>query len=186
MCGPAALLATSLIVSAAGTAITYQGEQEQATSTAQYQKKAAQEGQALAKQQYDINIAQENKKQQQETEAQAQQTTQVRKEAAQARAQARVSASAAGVSGLNVDSLIADYDRQEANSIYSINRNREFGLQQSELNKQTIRTQGMAQLSSTRFKPIFGPSLSGTLTGAVSSGIGDYAAYNSGGYGKVN
>ncbi len=177
MCDATALIATSLIVGAASQYSQYEGQKQQAKGQYRYAKAAAEEGQALAKQNFQIANAQESERQREEDEAASQQTTQVRKEAAQARSTARVAAGEAGVSGLSVDALLADFDRQEAASTNSINRNRELSMRQSGFTKLGIRANGMNQLSNTRFRPIAKPSGLNLALGIGSETLAGYNRY---------
>jgi hypothetical protein len=177
LCDATALVAASLIVGTASQVAQYQGQQAQAKQQYRYAKAAAEEGQALAKQNFQIANAQESELQREEQEAASQQITQVRKQAAQARSTARVAAGEAGVSGLSVDALLADFDRQEAASVNNINRNRELSLRQSGFTRMGIRANGMNQLSSTRFRPIARPSLTELGLNIGSESLSAYNRY---------
>jgi hypothetical protein len=176
-CDATALVAASLIVGTASQVAQYQGQQQQARQQYRYAKAAAEEGQAAAKQNFQIANAQESERQREEAEASSQQISQIRKQAAEARSTARVAAGEAGVSGLSVDALLADFDRQEATSVNAVNRNRELSLRQSGFTRLGIRANGMNELSSTRFKPIARPSLTELGLGVASEGLSSYNRY---------
>ncbi len=171
-------VAAALIVGAAQVGYQYYGEQKQAKATARFQDRAAKEGQALAKQNFDNQQAQVQQQQQEENEASSQQIQQVQKEAAAGRAQARVASGEAGVTGLSVDALISDFSNQEADSLSTIKRNSFFKRRQLKMEQLGLRAQGMNQLASTRYQPVRGPSAVGAGLSIAGQGLDAYTKYN--------
>lgn len=165
------------MVGAGTAAASYKGQQDAAKTTASYQKSAALEGQALARQSWELQNQQESERQKEESQASSQQISSVNREASKARASARVAAGEAGVSGLSVDALLADFDRQEASSVNAINYNREMNARQSSMNLRGIRANAMNQLSSTRFKPVARPSALNSGLEIAGMGLDAYTKY---------
>ncbi len=149
-------VATAIAI--AGLAIQYQGQQKQASSEFSYREATRKEGESLAKHSFFNQIHLEQTQQSEEDEAASSEQIQIQREGAQARATARVAAGEAGVSGLSVDALLADFDRQEAEYSGSIQRTREFSARQSAYNLASMRANGMSQIASTRYAPIARPS----------------------------
>ncbi len=176
MCNPAtavlALGALSIVTSVATGVIQYVGQQQQAESQAQYQSalmqarnQEIQDNTAIANESFLQQTQQINLRQQQEDEKASQDIQQVQIEAAKARATARVSAGEAGVSGLSVDSLLADYYRQEDVFRESVRRNRQLGRLQSREDIKGLKAQAEGRIASVRPyvpEPIVRPSFLGT------------------------
>lgn len=171
-------VAAALIVGAAQTGYQYYGEKQQAKSQARFQEAAAKEGQELAKESFQNQQTDIQNRAQEQSEADAQQVGQVKKEAAQARSQARVASGEAGVAGLSVDALLADFSNQEAESLGTIKRNTFFRKRQLQQEQLGLRAQGMNQLASTRFAPIRGPSSIGAGLSIAGQGLTAYTKYN--------
>jgi hypothetical protein len=171
-------VAAALILATAETGYQYYGEQQQAKSNARFQDQAAKEGQALAKESFQQQQTDIQNRAQEQNEATAQQIGQVKKEASQARSQARVASGEAGVAGLSVDALLADFSNQESDSISTIKRNSYFQRRQLQQEQLGIRAQGMNQLASTRYAPIRGPSAIGAGLSIAGSSLSAYNKYN--------
>ncbi len=161
MCEPTtwaiALTGLSIVTSAASSIANYAGQQQQATAQATYQQQLAQErdeqileNNKLANESYLQQAQQINLGQQQEAEKAAQEIQSAQREAAQARARTRVAAGEAGVAGLSVESLFADFYRQEAVYRESIRRNREFSKQQAKENIRGLRGEAQGRIASIK------------------------------------
>lgn len=174
MCNPVALLAVTTLAS---TAMQYKGAQDQAKSQQRFAKRQAEEGAALARADFDLQNQVLAERDQQEQEAASQAVTEVQREAAQARASTRVAAGEAGVAGLSVDALLAEFDMQEAAAVYNIKRNRQHSVSQADLSRKGIRAQTAQNIGRTRYAPISRPSLVAHGLQAAGDAAGLYAKY---------
>ncbi|MDX2086033.1 MAG: hypothetical protein SFZ03_11680 [Candidatus Melainabacteria bacterium] len=154
MCEPisataaAVLSGLAIVASTASGIVGYIGQSQAASQQAAYQSALAQqrnqqiaENQRLAQEAYLQQAHQVNLRQQQEEEKASQETQSAQIEAMQARARARVASGEAGVSGLSVDNLIADFYRQEDVYKQGIQRNVELSRQQSQEDIKGLRAQ---------------------------------------------
>jgi hypothetical protein len=176
MCNPAtavlALGALSIVTSAATGIIQYVGQRQQADAQAQYQaalmqarNQEIQDNMALANESFLQQSQQLHLRDQQEDESASQDIQKVQIEAAKARATARVAAGEAGVSGLSVDSLLADFYRQEDVFRESVRRNRQLGRLQTKEDIKGLRAQAQGRVASVRPytpEPIVRPNFLGT------------------------
>ncbi len=176
MCNPAtavlALGALSIVTSAATGIIQYVGQRQQADAQTQYQaalmqarNQEIQDNMALANESFLQQSQQLHLRDQQEDESASQDIQKVQIEAAKARATARVAAGEAGVSGLSVDSLLADFYRQEDVFRESVRRNRQLGRLQTKEDIKGLRAQAQGRIASVRPyipEPIVRPNFLGT------------------------
>lgn len=176
MCEPAtlamALTGLSIVTSAASGVVNYMGQARQAATQAAYQQQLVQsrdeqitENNQLANESFLQQARQVNYRLQEEDEKASQDIQQVQREAAQARATARVSAGEAGVSGLSVENLFADFYRQEAAYRDSVRRNRQFGRLQAKEDIKGLRAQAQGRIASLRPylpEPVVRPNFMGT------------------------
>jgi hypothetical protein len=178
MCEPisattaAVLSGLAIVASTASGIVGYIGQSQAASQQAAYQSALAQqrnqqiaESQRLAQEAYIQQSQQINLRQQQEEEKASQETQSAQIEAMQARARARVASGEAGVSGLSVDNLIADFYRQEDVYKQSVQRNVEFSRQQSQEDIKGLRSQAEGRYQAIQPylpEPIARPSFLGT------------------------
>jgi hypothetical protein len=176
MCEPAtislALGGLAIATSAATGIVSYMGQQRQADAGVAYQEALIQshnnqmiQNAALATESYTQQAQQLAVREQEEDEKAGQDIQQTQLEAAQARARARVAAGEAGVAGLSVDSLFADFYRQEDIFRESVRRNRELGRQQYKRNLKGLQSQAQGRIASIQPyvpKPVIRPSFLGS------------------------
>jgi hypothetical protein len=176
MCEPAtislALGGLAIATSAATGIVSYMGQQRQADAGVTYQEALIQshnnqmiQNAALATESYTQQAQQLAVREQEEDEKASQDIQQTQIEAAQARARARVAAGEAGVAGLSVDSLFADFYRQEDIFRESVRRNRELGRQQYKRNLKGLQSQAQGRIASIQPyvpKPVIRPSFLGS------------------------
>jgi hypothetical protein len=178
MCEPISATAVAVLSGLAIAASTvsgivgYVGQQRAANQQQAYQDALVQqrnqqiiENQRLAQEAYLQQSQQVNVRQQQEEEKAVQDTQSFQIEAMQARARARVASGEAGVSGLSVDNLIADFYRQEDFYKQGIQRNVEFSRQQSQEDIKGLRSQTEGRYQTIQPylpEPVVRPSLLGT------------------------
>lgn len=178
MCEPisataaAVLSGLAIVASTASGIVGYIGQSQAASQQAAYQSALAQqrnqqiaENQRLAQEAYLQQAHQVNLRQQQEEEKASQETQSAQIEAMQARARVRVASGEAGVSGLSVDNLIADFYRQEDVYKQGIQRNVDFSRQQSQEDIKGLRAQAEGRYQAIQPylpEPIARPSFLGT------------------------
>lgn len=178
MCEPisattaAVLSGLAIVASTASGIVGYIGQSQAANQQAAYQSALAQqrnqqilENQRLAQESYLRQAQQVNIRQQQEEEKASTELQSTQIEAMQARARARVASGEAGVTGLSVDNLIADFYRQEDVYKQGVQRNVEFSRQQSQEDIKGLRAEaeGRAQAIQPYLpEPVARPSFLGT------------------------
>lgn len=172
-----ALLVTSLVVGAATSYTAYQGQEQAAKAQARYNAQAAAEGEKLARESLEIQSRQMALRAQQEEEAKAQAIAQTNREFMRAKATAKVAAGEAGVAGLSIDQLLADFDNLEALELGAIERNDQFEDQQLETEKLGIRANMNQRLSSLRTAPVPRPSQTAAVLGFTGSALNSYSRY---------
>ncbi len=158
MCGAAAIPLIGLAVSTASAAAAYKAADDQASTTENFQKAAAKEGAASARASFDSQNADIQARSREEDSAAAQAIAVNQREASKAKATARVASGEAGVSGLSVDALLNDFNRQEDDYTNSVLNNRAIGRRQEQGALKGIRAGYGSQLSSLRTAPVRRPS----------------------------
>lgn len=153
----AQMMYASMAIAAATTAAQYASQQQQAQAAARYQETQAEENAKqmeqnakLARESYYLSTAQLDQQDMQKDAAHSQDMLANQIAGAKARATARVAAGEAGVSGLSVDSLVADFHRQEAMYRNSAENNRENERAQVQMEKQGLRAQADGRIQSVR------------------------------------
>ena len=115
MCDPAAMFALSVASTVAGV----EGQRQQAKAQNAYNDQQAKN----AMEAYRANLAQTNLQQSQEHAAATQKVNENNRAAEAAKAKALVSAGESGISGLSVDTLLADLSGEQARYNESVNQN---------------------------------------------------------------
>lgn len=194
MCAPAIFALTSLFVGLAGSAVSYMGQQQMANQQAAYQQqlmnlerqRALQEQQQLL-----VRNMQEQEamrlRQSQEKEAASRELNKVAMEARAASSRATVAAGEAGVSGLSVDALLGEINRQELGYFEASRRQDQM---RSVYYDQTMKNQNKAlemnlDASSLGYqmniasinRPIQRPSFAAFAIDAVGQGLGAYQRF---------
>src|SRR3546814_897671 len=154
---PAVMMIASTAITAAGAAASVMGQKDSAAQQRAYQNALAvqrnqqiEENRKLAVNSYIEQSKQLDAADAQKDAAAQQDIAESARQAAQARATARVAAGEAGVSGLSVDSLLADYHRNEARYRDAVKHNREGEKAQLKLEKGGLRSQAEARIQSIR------------------------------------
>ncbi|WP_107329059.1 virion core protein, T7 gp14 family [Metapseudomonas otitidis] len=122
----------------------------------------------------DSYIAIQNR-QQQEAESAAQQVEERRRESVRQMSSAYAAAGEAGVSGLSVQSILADIGATAARDISTIEQNRDWSLDQLNSEMSGARNQAMSQMNATTAG--VRPSGWATALQIGSSAVGAYASY---------
>lgn len=173
----------------------YMGQKQAADAQVKYQERQSAENArvinataAAANQDYINKSFQENVRQRQEEIAANNERENVMLQSAQARARAKVDAGASNInisSSPSIKGLINDFSVQEGRGLQNINTQREFELQQSQLNKESYRAQAQSAVNSIpRFipSPVAQPSLLGTVFQTGASIAGSLNSYYSNRY----
>lgn len=158
-------------MSAAQTGMQIRGQQIQAKTQAEVQRRASE----AERQRYLHEVSSMRMQQQQEQVAAAQKLSESARKAMEARATARASAGEAGVAGLSVDALINDLTRKEAE--YSFNVQEQGRM--SDVNRQLqLRDAGLGFTNSMLRinKPIEQPNYLGAALSGARTGLSTYSA----------
>ncbi len=166
-----------LVIAAGSTAYTYYENDKAVEAQNEFNEKQAQEGAALANEAFKNQANQVNLRTQQEREAAAQELTLNAKKAAEARATARVSAGEAGVSGVSVDHLIMDYQRQELEYASAVNRNQQMGEAQSQEELKGFRSGALDRALAFQRPTINRPSYLAAGADIANQGLATYSRY---------
>lgn len=123
MCEATTIAAAAVAaVSAAGTGASYSAQHQKAKAQANHQRKVAEGTNTAANRAYLQQVSQEQGASKQKLSA-------AQREARQAQSAARVSAGEAGVSGLSIDALLDDFNRQRRTQASAIQKNYQWASQ---------------------------------------------------------
>ncbi|NDB35827.1 MAG: hypothetical protein EB023_10930 [Flavobacteriia bacterium] len=189
MCSPAiAFAGVGLALGVAQSYIQYQSQMDYANAQAQAQNDAIRQQQEyqnrliqLENERYQAETNAVRARQLQEQQALARQGQQARKEVQALQATALVQSGEAGVTGLSVDALLADFTRQELNYQEAILRERQnkdayYNEQLRQNRMQSAFT--MAEMNRPiTSQPIARPSAAGLAIGMLGQGVGAYRDY---------
>lgn len=184
MCGPAAIPIATLVISVASTAASFVSARKQASAQAAYQSQQAEEynrvnalNHQAAQQEYVEQSAAERMSQMQEKAAADQQTQAVQREALQKQGQMLASTNA---SGLALDYLLADYDRQEGTQKDLIRQQYEFGAANSDTAVRAYRDKTQTRIDGQQRyipSPVNAPSFLGSALEIGAAGLGAWDGY---------
>jgi hypothetical protein len=174
VCDVSLILTGVMIASTVASGVTgYMGQMKAAKAQEQYQNQlvkdqsiyrnqvAEQANKSFIDQSYQANL-----RLQQEAEAAGDETFQRNQEAAQLRARTRTAAGEAGVSGLSVDNLLADYQRQQDYANMNTQTNLLFSKKQTAEDVKGMRADAISKVSGVRNyipSPVQRPSLLSTI-----------------------
>ncbi len=175
MCDAVAI--AGLVIAAAST--TYSVSEQNQTVKAQNKinQAAADEGAALAAEAFKDQAGQARLADAEAAEAAAKDKFNNSRRAAEARETVRVSAGEAGVAGVSVDSLIADFYGQEAEYGGSVDRNLQLDASQTEMNLKGLRAGAIDRTIASRRAKINKPSFAAAGLQIANQGIGAYDNY---------
>jgi hypothetical protein len=171
MCYAAAIPIVTLIISAAATAYSV----DQQNQTVKTEKEARKQGQESAAQSFRNQSSDVNRSLQQQEEATINAKVENAKRAAEARATARTSSGQAGVAGLSVDNLLADFYRQEATYRQVTDTNFSYTVDQSQRELQGLRAGTTSRLNALNPAPV--PGYLGAGLQIVGQGVQAYDQY---------
>lgn len=163
MCDIKTMASAALAIST--SVLDYQAQDTQADAQEEYNKQI----------QKNAEVAHQNdlealRVQQQQDEDQAEEEIfQNQVAARQARSRAKTAAGESGVTGLSVDALLADFERQEANFKDAVTANLANRDQQRRLEENSALTRYQSRVNSRQ--PVSRPSLTGTALNLASQGL---------------
>lgn len=171
MCGPLMTAVGGFLISAASTAIGFVGQQQAYSQQLQYHNENAARADADMKRGY---ISTQRRMIQEEAAA-AGERQEVAREGRAARARAMTAAGEAGVSGLSVDALLADFYGREAEFMDRSYQQVEWSHQQLTENMHGIRSQAEDRINAVP-KPVK-PSFIDAGLRIAGAGLNSYTQY---------
>jgi hypothetical protein len=175
MCYVAAVPIITLLLTAASTAYTV----DQQNKSVSAQNKATDIAQESARESFRQQASTTNLRLQQEQEAATNAKIENAKRAAEARGTARASAGQAGVSGMSVDNLFADFYRQEAQYRFVTDSNLAAVQEQTARDLQGLKAGTQSRINSLRKEAMPGYLGAGLRIGDASVGAYDKYKRNS-------
>jgi hypothetical protein len=168
--GAGAIAGLQMLTSVAGAGIGFMQQQQQADAQNAYYEQNERAAQQAAIQEY-ANV-QNSGIQQRNADSQKKFETAV--QGLRARGTVRESAGSAGVTGLSVDALVADYYGQEGRQQDAINQNYEITKGNIQSQMDAIKSRTTARINSVRTAedPSFAPFAIRGLSGILSAGAG--------------
>jgi len=157
MCDPVSLGAASLAISTAATGASFYAKSQQAEARNEAAEQAA-------IQKYNT----QNTRLRQEQEAATREKLRLEKQSAEKQATAKVAAGEANVTGNSVESLMADFERQEADYKSVMNRNMDMKTLQVKQSMEGINNNAKNRMTS-------GPSGVGAALSVAGDAVGTYA-----------
>lgn len=175
MCEASTLALASLAIGTAQSIAQYQAADAQADAQEEYNRRL----QENAAQAYQNDLELLQLQQQQDEDSAQEETFRNQVAAREAKARAKTAAGEAGVSGLSVDALLADFDRQEANFKNSVLENLGNRNAQRDAEKNSALTRYQSRVNSAQ--PVSRPNVIGTGLNIAGQGLSiaqDYQRYN--------
>tara|TARA_R100000808_G_scaffold13906_1_gene33288 strand:- start:1733 stop:2290 length:558 start_codon:yes stop_codon:yes gene_type:complete len=165
----------STVLSVAGTAINFIGQQQEARAQDRMNRQRQQLGTQRALENYKLQTSQAYRRLSQEREAAANEIGEVARQSRRAQAVGVVSAGEAGVTGKSVNAMLDDFERQELFYQTKVRRELEFkeGNITDQLEAIRIGTQG--RIENLQFMPAQRPSFLGAAL-RIGGTIADYYA----------
>ena len=190
MCEPisaSTMMYATMATSAATTAASFYGQQQQADAQDAFNRQRQQTGTSRALANYANQTRQARERQIQEREAAANEINEVYREARKRVATAQAAGAEAGVAGGSLQALINDFHRQQLEFGTNVNRNLEFRENNIEDQLESVRLGAQANIENLQFMPAARPSFLGAALRIGSAGLGAYNQYmtNIGGWGPA-
>lgn len=173
-CGAPAMLAISLVASAASAAVAYRGQKQQAASQRKYQ----QEIQEAENEAFLMEARSRNIKHQEEATARVQQGEQIRQRGLVKSSQAQLQISESGASGLTFTQAMNQYSADRSKLLHNLSEEQRMATAHHSRALDHLRFSALQRNIATN-KPVSEPSAAGAILGF----IGDNA-YNTYAVGK--
>lgn len=168
-------LSASTMLSVAGTAVGFIGQQQQARAQDAMNRQRQELGTQRALENYKLQTTQAYRRLSQEREAAANEISQVARQSRRAQAVGVVSAGEAGVQGKSVEAMLDDFERQEL--FYQTKVRRELEFKEANIADQleAIRIGTQGRIENLQFMPAQRPSFLGAAL-RIGETIADYYA----------
>ena len=170
-------LAAASLVSVLSSVVGYAAEAQAASAEAAFRQQQFEQAEINSNRNFLNQAVQQNLRISQEEEGAFQQRQGQELERARAVASARAAASGAGVSGISVDALLADYNRSSDARDQTSRRNLAIFRQQSGQELEGFRAQAISRTASAVPQPVQRPSIIGTGLTILGQGIEGYQNY---------
>ena len=157
------------------TAVSYQGQKQQAQAQNAMMRRRQEQGTKLAEENFANQTGQAAARTMQEREAAADEIQKVASEGRKAAALASLSAGERGVAGRGIDQIYADFEAQELRYQTQVKRSLSFREQAIRDNLEQARRGAQSNIMNLQFMPRTGPNL---LAGALQVAGSAYGAYN--------
>ena len=184
MCEPTTLFIASTAFSALTTFAQYQGAQDQAKAQTAFQQQQAEENERFAEQNrlaalrsFEDQTSQEQLRLKQTRESASVELQDIQRSKLEAQGQALASSDFAGT---NIDLLLGDFERQEANFRSTVGRQLEFETLQFSENLRGLNAQAEDRINSVRpfvAQPVSYPSLTGAVAGFGAQTVGNFNTF---------
>ncbi len=171
MCEPTTIALAGLAISAASTATGFIGAQQQADAQEEYNAFQQEQTRLNAEAAYANDFNAEQARLSQEAAADSREIQEAQIDAAKARATARTAAGEAGVSGLSVDALIADFNRSEARFRDATRQQQEFDTLASRDRLRQADARKQSRINSAVPQPVQRPSFLGAALRIGGAGV---------------
>ncbi len=172
MCDPATAM---MVAGAAGTAVQYQGQRQQARSQDAMNRQRQELGTARALENYGLQTGQAYKRMQQDRQAAAEEISQVSRQSRRAQATGAVAAGEAGVAGKSVQAMLDDFERQELFYTTNVRSNLEWKEDNVADQLEAIRIGTQGRIEQLQFMPAQRPSFLGAAL-RIGGSIANYYA----------
>ena len=169
MCDPV----TAMTV--ASTAVSYQGQRQQAKAQDAMNRQGQELGTARALENYGLQTGQAYKRMQQDRQAAAEEISQVSRQSRRAQATGAVAAGEAGVAGKSVQAMLDDFERQELFYTTNVRSNLDWKEDNVADQLEAIRIGTQGRIEQLQFMPAQRPSFLGAAL-RIGGTIGDYFA----------
>ena len=170
-----AAAANMALMTLATTAVSYQGQKQQAQAQNAMMRRRQEQGTKLATENFANQTRQASARTIQEREAAADEIQKVASEGRKAAALASLSASERGVTGQGIEQIYADFEAQELRYQTQVRRSLSFREQAIRDNLEQARMGAQSNIMNLQFMPRTGPNL---LAGALQVAGSAYGAYN--------
>ena len=176
MCDPVSIAVVTAAASIASTGASFYAQSQQADAEAAFQQQQFELTSEASRRNFYNQAVQSNLRISQEEEAGAQERQGREAERARARATAEVAAGAAGVSGLSVDALLADYDRSALMRDQTTRRNLALFRQQTGQELRGLRAQAVNRATQALPSPVQRPSALAAGLQITGQGLSGYTS----------
>lgn len=149
----------SMAITAITSAVSINAQQKNAKAQLEYQKQVQEQTEESAKQSQIDQTKQLNLGLIQEQTATADEAASINKEKLKAIGRGRTAAGESGVSGVSLENLMADFNRQESSYIDSLKYNTEMSAEKMNANAMGVHAKAGSRINIARGKPVSRPDI---------------------------